>query len=250
MVRVLIALLIAASPAHSEPYPWPRSGQYLREPAVLVFSKTRDWRHESGIPAATLFVVETAEELGMGVHSTEDGRIFNDADLSRFSIVVMNNVTGAAIEADEQKVLEKWIAAGGGVLAIHGAGDGSMTNWRWYLNTVIGAEFTGHPMGPQFQDAGVHVLSPGHPVTEGLPLQFIHNDEWYSFTAPPRGPFIPLLGLDESTYQQSGTVFGPPERMVMGPTPSDHPVAWATCAGTGRIVYSALGHRAQAYKAP
>lgn len=249
---ILPHLLLAALALQTHPeagsYEWPRSAEYMSERAVLVFSETKGWRHEAGIPAATLFFNRLGAEEGFSVHSTEDSQVFTAENLARFEAVVLNSVTGDVLTDAEEKALQDWLEAGGGLIALHGAGDGSQESWPWYRQNVIGAAFSGHPIGPQFQDAEVQTLS-DHPVTEGLPKTFIHNDEWYSFAAPPGDDFIPLIGVVEGSYKQVAGGVWPDEDLVMGPDAKDHPVAWTRCIGKGRTVFSALGHQPDAYEA-
>jgi type 1 glutamine amidotransferase len=51
-----------------------------------------------------------------------------------------------------------------------------------------------------------------------------------------------IARLDESTYKPEG--FGRNLRM------GDHPIAWTKCIGKGRMFYSAIGHRPEAYSEP
>ena len=44
-----------------------------------------------------------------------------------------------------------WVEAGGGFVALHGAGGDPSYKWQWYVDNLIGAQFTGHTLSPQFQ---------------------------------------------------------------------------------------------------
>lgn len=250
MRPTLLALLtfVLAGCTTMDTYPWPRSVEYMADGGILVFSQTKDWRHEEAIPAATLYLVKYAEAHGLAIHSTEDSRVFNEADLARFSVVVFNNASGNLLTSPQRVAFEAWLMEGGGFLGIHGAGDGSQADWDWYQNELIGALFTGHIMVPQFQEADLHVLAADHPVVEDLPATFRLQDEWYSFDQVPDDRFTLLLGLDEASYEQKAGGIWPDEDLVMGTTPAQHPIAWARCIGEGRSVYSALGHTAAAYE--
>jgi len=232
---------------HSD-YPWPMSGQYLSSPSILVFSATRAWRHEEAIPFATALMHDIAGDVQFSVHSTEDSRIFNAQDLARFKVIVFNNVTGDALTPHQEKAFQAWLEAGGGLVAVHGSGDSSHLDWPWYQKEVIGPLFIGHPAAPQFQEARLEVLAPAHPVTSGIPAEFLHTDEWYSFDRATGSGAVALVGLDETTYSPKNEVYGPVSDLRMGPTPAEHPVVWARCMGEGRVVYSALGHNQQGYK--
>ena len=48
---------------------------------------------------------------------------------------------------------------------IHGAGDNSHKDWDWYVKSIIGTNFIGHPMDPQFQKATMRIEDKAHPAT-------------------------------------------------------------------------------------
>ena len=117
-----------------------------------------------------------------------------------------------------------------------------------YVDDIIGANYIGHPMGPQFQDATVIVEDRSHPASRHLPERFVQNDEWYSFEASPRGPEVHVLAvLDEATYQPEVKMLFVDQDLRMG---DDHPVIWWRCVGRGRAIYSALGHGPWVYETP
>ena len=119
-------------------------------------------------------------------------------------------------------------------------GDGSHDTWPWYVNEIIRAQFTMHPVRPQLQRAVVKMEDRDHPATAHLEAQWAHTDEWYSFAASPRQHGAHVLGtVDEFTYD--------PQRWAMG---EDHPVIWSHEQVGGRVFYSALGHTAETYRDP
>jgi len=224
----------------------PRSLDYMPEGAALIFSATADWRHDSGIAGASAFWAREADENGSGLYTTEDARVFTPEFLEKFDVIVMNSATGDVLSKDQQLAIETFVENGGGLIAQHAMGDSSLAEvWPWW-ETQLGTKFISHPADPQFQKADVVSLAPSHPVMAGLGAKFSHSDEWYTFTGPVGGDVVVLAGLDESTYSPVNKVYGV-EDLRMGPNPSDHPIVWAKCPGKGKIVYSALGHKADAY---
>ncbi len=223
----------------------------VQSPAILIFTETRDWRHEDGIVGCSLAVIKAAAKMGYKYFSTEHSAIFNAEDLAKFDIVVFNNMTGDALTKPQEEAFEAWLAQGKGAVLIHGAGDSSHQDWEFYHNEMLGATFTSHPADPQFQDARVEVLNTTHPVMAGIGKEFTAYEEWYSFEAPPSDDFIVLAGLDESTYSPVNNVWGDISDLRMGPEPKDHPIIWARCLGEkqSRVVYTAMGHRHQTYEA-
>ena len=138
--------------------------------------------------------------------------------------------------------------AGGGWLGLHAAGDSSHLAWTWYRDNLIGATFTAHTMGPQFQRALLVLENQQHPVLQGLPDIWQHEEEWYSWEQSPRAEGFSILAtLDEDSYTPEVNFMGEQRDLRMG----DHPVVWTNCIGAGgRSVYAAMGHRADAYEHP
>jgi hypothetical protein len=214
---------------------------HLNDTAILIFSKTNGFRHEEAIPAANAAFDAIARKHGWSTVFTENGAVFNPATLSRFKATVWNNTSGDTLNADQRAAFQNYIENGSGFVGIHGAGGDPHYDWGWYVNTLIGAQFIGHPMNPQFQRATVHVEDPGDPIMAGVPAAWSRVDEWYSFKPDPRANGVHVLAtLDENTYKPK--LFW--KDLRMGP---DHPVIWKHLVGKGRVFYSALGHSRSAY---
>ena len=219
----------------------------LGSPAILVFSKTNGFRHLEGIPAGNRAIELIARANGWSTFITENGAVFNAGDLARFDAVVFSNVTGDVLNAEQERVFQQWLEGGGGWLGIHAAGDGSHAGWSWYIDTLIGADFTAHIMGPQFQNATVVLESQQHPAVDNIPDIWEHEEEWYSWAESPRSRgFTILATLDEGSYSPMQNFLGSEVDLSMG----DHPVVWSRCVGQGRAIYTAMGHKAEAFDNP
>ncbi|WP_239017946.1 ThuA domain-containing protein [Sphingomonas aracearum] len=208
--------------------------------AVLIVSKTNGWRHIEHLPHSNAVLADIARSLGRKSLVTENAAIFNDAQLRRFSVVVLNSTSGDFLTARQRAAFARFVARGGGVVALHAAGDNSHTD-PWYTATIIGTRFLGHPGGPdQFQSARIFVDRPNHPAMAGVQLPWAPTDEWYSFDASPavRGMTV-LARIDEASYRLGA-------KLAMG----THPVIWINPAAKGRVFYSALGHSPEAYDDP
>lgn len=214
----------------------------MERPAVLVFSKTNSFIHREAIPAAEAMFGRLGEQHGWSIYITENGAVHNPADLARFDTVVWNNVTGNVLTDEQRKALAAYLENGGGWIGIHGAGDDSAEeSWPWYREHLIGADFIGHPMNPQFQEASIRIEASGDPIVSHLGNTWVRTDEWYSFAGSPRERGMQVLGnLDESTY--TPMFFDKDIRMG-----KDHPIIWKNCVGDGRAFYSALGHTAESF---
>lgn len=226
----------------------------MKASAILVFSKTNGFRHEDAIPAANKLLGEIAARRGWSAYFTENGAVFNPEQLRRFKAVVWNNVSGDVLNPAQRAAFQAYLEGGGSFVGIHGAGGDGHYDWSWYRDSVLGAHFIGHPMGPQFQEAVLHVEDADHPATRGFDSRWSRSDEWYSFAASPRSSGTRVLvTLDENSYRPVMTLpfpvslFQSAKDLRMG---KDHPVVWTRCVGNGRIFYSALGHQASAYAEP
>lgn len=219
----------------------------MQEPAILVFSKTNGFRHREGIGAGLLALKRIANEQGWSIYSTENGAVFNRPQLDRFSAVVFLSATGDMLDEAQELAFRQWLEAGGSWLGIHAAGDGSHKGWSWYVDNLIGAEFTAHILGPQFQVAKAEVEQRDHPAMRGLPVSWEHEEEWYSWEQSPRPRgFNILVTVDEDSYSPMLKGPGIERDLRMG----DHPVVWSNCVGEGKTLYSALGHKAEAFEQP
>src|SRR5688572_27686330 len=73
--------------------------------AVLVFSKTAGFRHDS-IPAGIAAIRQLGAENDFTVDATEDASAFNDANLARYRAVVWLSTTGDVLDAAQQAAFE------------------------------------------------------------------------------------------------------------------------------------------------
>ena len=199
--------------------------------AVLVFSKTTGFRHDS-IPQGIAAIEGLGAEHSFAVDKTEDAARFSDADLARYKAVIFLNTTGDILDPAQKAAFERYIHSGGGFVGIHSASD-TEYGWPWY-GRLVGAWFASHP---QIQRATVQVLDPGHPSMTGLPATWVRTDEWYNFRSNPRGTVELLATLDEASYSGGG----------MG---ADHPIAWCHEVDGGRSWYTGMGHTKESYAEP
>lgn len=220
----------------------------LAHPAILVLHKTNGYIHKEGLPAATRMLQELAEQQGWHLYQTDNAATHNTADLSRFDVVVWNNTSGDILTPDQRRDFRTWLEGGGRWLGLHAAGGDRKYAWDWYRDTLLGAQFIGHTMSPQFQQADV-LVADASPLTSHLPRPWVVGpEEWYAFDRNPRdtGARI-LLSLDEDSYQPENGRLSPFPDTNM---PGEHPIAWTREIGEGTMIYSAIGHRPETYSLP
>lgn len=219
---------------------------------VLVFSRTKGYRHDS-IPASitALQALANASEnqpRPFSIHATEDPTVFSTPSLSQYRVIVFLQASGDFFDDKTQlDALKAFVHGGGGVVGVHCASNG-MPSCEWY-GRMIGGVFTEHPE-PQL--GTVIVEEPDHPITlgtlEGLgccttngeeTAEFQWFDEWYNFKENPR------LRLGEKGKVLLRALEG---SYTGGKLGDDHPIAWCHEFESARVYYTALGHFEGAYE--
>ena len=199
---------------------------------ILVVTHTEGFRHDS-IPAA-----ETAiRDLGLaeGLYTTDYCRTADDVRrllvpqaLTSYQAVVFANTTGNLPIPDLAAFLA-WISAGGGFLGIHSASD-TYHDQPTYL-AMLGGEFVTHGA---IVDAEVRVDDASHPSVAHLAPTFRISDEFYRFAVTdPAMRRLLSLGRDP--------LDGAPASATM-------PLAWSKNFSSGRVFYTALGHRSELWQ--
>ncbi len=220
----------------------------MRHPAVLVLNKTNGFIHKEGIPAADAMLKRIVAAQGWDVFITDNAASHNAEVLKQFDLVVWNNVSGDVLTVEQRSALKSWLEQGGAWLGLHASGGDFSYDWDWFAETLIGTQFIGHTLDPQFQDADVHLANTELALTSHLRSPWrIAQEEWYAFASNPRDKgYEILLTLDESSYITNGENWmGINDRME-----GEHPIAWRHTLGKGRVFYSAIGHQAATYNIP
>lgn len=201
-------------------------------PRILLFSETRDFRHES-TEAALLALEELATTSGMQTDRADDSAgLFTAANLANYAAVVWVMTSGDVLDIVEQTAFEEFIRSGGGYAGIHAA---SFTEYEWpWYGSLVGAYFDRHP---DVQSARQDVEDNSHPSTSHLNATWTRTDEWYDYRTNPRASVNVLLTLDENSY--SGATMG-----------DDHPSAWYHEFDGGRSWYTGGGHTDASYAEP
>ena len=200
---------------------------------ILLFSETRDFRHESTEDALQA-LEQIASSAGMATDRANDSAgVFTDANLANYSAVAWVMTSGDVLDSEEQAAFERFIRAGGGYAGIHAA---SFTeyDWPWY-GALVGAYFASHP---DVQVATQVVEDQTHPSTAHLDSVWTRTDEWYDYRSNPRSEVNVLLSLDRSSYT-GGLMVG-----------LDHPSAWYHDYDGGRSWYTGGGHTSASYTEP
>ena len=136
--------------------------------SILLFTKTNSFRHHEAIAAGVSFFEAVARRRGWSLFHTENGAVHRSDLLERFDAVVWFQTSGDTLNREQKEAFKSWIEGGGGFVAIHGAGGDFSYDWAYYVDQLIGAQFVGHILDPQFQEAKVTVEDRAHPATADL----------------------------------------------------------------------------------
>ena len=200
---------------------------------VLVFSKTKGFRHSS-IPQGKMAIMALGKKHGFAVDTTENSDKFVEANLKNYRVVIFLSTTGDVLNPAQQTDFERYIQAGGAYVGIHAAAD-TEYQWPWY-GKLVGGYFASHPGNPNVQTGTMIVKDKNHPSTESLPETFPKKDEFYDFK-----DFSPavktLITVDEKTYKD-------------GKMGDFHPMAWYQEYDGGRVFYTNFGHTEETFMEP
>ena len=228
LAPLLLLLLAAPAPAVQQA---PRGG------AILVFSGTTGYRHDS-IPAGIAALRGLAAERGLELETSEDPAVFTPDRLRHYrAIVLLSSTTDPKDPSSEWLVgsrrdaLQDFVRGGGGVLAVHAAAD-SHYHWPWY-GRLVGGRFARHPDGTR--RGRVELARPSHPANRGLAASVERTDEWYYFDDfDPRSRI--LATIDPASIGEADV--------------NPNPVAWTRTVDGGPVFYTAMGHTRESFSEP
>ena len=235
----LAMLLIACSSGDAgSPAPSPQQNPSGSAAArMLVVTHTAGFRHDS-IAAAEAAVRTIGTDSGL--FQVEFCRTADDvrnrlttAGLASIDAVFFANTTGNLGIPDMAAFLG-WIAGGKAFLGAHSASDTYHDSPEFLA--MLGGEFATHG---SIVEAELRVNEPTNPAVSHLAPRFRMTDEWYRFRPAGSGHRV-LLSFDRN----------PPDGVGSAGDPVDLPIAWQKSHGSGRVFYTALGHRSEVWDDP
>ena len=238
MALVAGALAFACSSPDGAKSPDGPSSQTAPAATLMVVTHTEGFRHSSIAIAET-----TLRNLGVssGLYQTEFCRTAGDVQtmltpshLAAVDAVFFANTTGDLGIPNLHAFID-WVSTGGAFLGAHSASD-TYHNAPEYLE-MLGGEFLTHG---SIAEADVRVDEPSHPTVAHLTPRFRITDELYRFTRFNRRDVTVLLTMDRT----------PDDGLGPAGDPADLPLAWIKTVGSGRVFYTALGHREEVWQDP
>lgn len=227
----LLSTFILSSQSYIEP-PEPANAPAIPE-LVLIFSKTKGYRHQS-IEKGALTLKQLGRANGFIVLQTETAADFNPDNLKNYKLVVFLSTTQDVLNDAQQKAFEGYIQDGGSFLGIHAATD-TEYDWAWY-GKLVGGYFKGHPNNPNVRKASIQRIDKTHISSAHLPDTWTRFDEWYNYKNLNLDMNV-VLNLDESSYEG-------------GTNGEHHPIAWHHEFDGGRAYYTGGGHTEESFDEP
>ncbi len=224
---------------------------------IIDGQNNHNWRATTPVLKKSLldagrFTVDVSTNLKKGDKAPEGWQsVAFPPDLSKYDVVV-SNYNGASWPADFNSQLQKALSeAKIGLVIVHAANN-AFGGWKEY-NLMIGMGWR-NPKGGErllFDDKGqpvrvksgegmgsghrytgpfsVTIRDDKHPVTKGMPLEWLHNrDELYDNM---RGP-IENVHMLATAYSKGTKVH--------------EPMIWTVTFGRGRVFHTPMGHDANA----
>ncbi len=181
---------------------------------LLAGGKIHDW--EACGPA----IEEALEAAGdFDIPRVNDDLSVLEGDgLSPYDLIVFYYTIGEITDAQKNGLLN-WVASGKGYAGVHSAAD-SFRDCPEY-RAMVGGFFAHHPA---YRDYQVSIVDPEHEITQGVPEDFMVEDEQYITDYDPR-----VHVLASALWKGDAL-----------------PVAWTKSWGEGKVFWLALGHNGEA----
>jgi type 1 glutamine amidotransferase len=224
---IILGLVFGACSENNDVTNVNETGVQQYENALLIFSKTAGFRHNS-IEAGREAITARAIDQGYIVTATENSAYFTSENLQKYNAVIFLNTTQTVLNDDQKAAFKSYIQNDGGFVGVHSATD-TEYEWSWY-NQLVGAYFDNHP---RVQSATLNISDTGHLSTIGLPQEFERTDEWYNFKSFNEDVNV-LMTLDPESFEGSNH-------------PDLHPIAWYHEFDGGRAFYTGGGHTIESY---
>ena len=189
----------------------------LQTDRVVVVTATSGFRHSSiEIAEEVIARMAAAGRFDMTYARTEDEMraALSPKALRKTKLVIFANTTGD-LTPEVRTALLRWVSDGGSFVGVHSASD------TWHESPdyirMLGGEFETHP---DQMNGTLIVVDRDHPATAPLASPHVLFEEFYQFKNFDRDRVNMLVTRDDGS-----------------------PVAWSKSFGSGRVFYTALGHR-------
>lgn len=240
VVAAMIAGAACARPPAGAPPPdaaasdAPQPDRDAGMPVVLYVTHSAGYRH-AVLEESVATLSDLGAAHGFAVEHVPDAAALDAAAIARADAIAFFTTGDLPMTDDAKEALLRFVDEGGGLVGFHSATDTfpSWPAWR----ALIGGAFDGHPWT---EAARLVVEDAAHPATAHLGPAWDVDDELYQFQDWSRDAVHVLLSLDTSTVDLAA----PGVRRADG----DFALAWTREVGSGRVFYTALGHRPETWR--
>jgi uncharacterized protein len=258
--ELLRTLGMAGLAAGVKGFPFARGLQSAAQPRkILMFTKSSGYEHsvihrtDGKLGLAEQIVTDLGKQHSFEVTATKDGRIFSGAELPQydaFFFYTTGDLTTEGTDKNPPMTAEgklrflDLIHDGKGFIGTHSATDTfDKTGDRFDPNSpapldpylaMLGGEFLAHD---EQQKARITVADKNFPGIAPLGDGIEIVEEWYPFRSYQ--PDLHVLTVLETQGMQGPHYQRPP-----------YPNTWARMHGSGRVFYTALGHRDDMWTSP
>ncbi len=208
---------------------------------VLVYTKNGKGFVHDNIPFASAAFQKMGQEHGFTVDVSDNPAVFSDDNLKKYDALVFTSTNNEVFDTDAQKVaFMRYIQSGGGFMGVHSA-IGTERKWTWF-KMMLGGTFSWHA---KFQPFKVVVIDPAHPSVQGVPKEWMRDDECY-FSKEMYPGIKTLIAHDVSSLK-----IRPADSVLVknvGSFGNNYPAVWYQHFDGGHVWYTSFGHDKKDYQ--
>ena len=212
---------------------------------VLVYTKNGKGYIHDNIPSAVKSIQSMGAQYGFKVDTSSNASIMTEDRLKQYTLLIFPSTNNDVFDTDAQRLaFRRYIEAGGGFVGVHSV-TGTERNWKWF-KMMLGGTFSWHA---NFQKFTVKMLNSKHPSMQGLPAEWVREDECYFAKEMYPGP-TPLMAHDVSTLKKTDTAQNKLIQKNLGNYSELYPSVWAYDFDGGHTWCTVLGHDKKDYADP
>ncbi len=246
------------------------AAKVLKARKILIFSRTKGYRHTSGIPAAKIAYKHMGEKLGTWETVISDNlENLSAENIKQFDCIVLNNSTGMCFgenpnvlekmtESERNAIIKKsdeicaniieYVKEGGSIFAIHAGVDCyNRKNIRHdAFVDMLGGDFISHPWFINNEPVTFVIDDMQSPITKGIwdTDNFKIRDEIYLLGKSYDRKKCRVLMRIDTKRSPITTQKGQKNKIY---PEGDYATAYIKSYGKGRVAYTAIGHAENNY---
>ncbi|OQP66210.1 ThuA domain-containing protein [Niastella populi] len=213
--------------------------------AVLVYTRNGPGYVHANIPAAVSCIQKLGRQYGFLVDTSGNPAVMTEGNLKRYNLVIFPSTNNDVFDNETQRLaFRRYIEAGGGFVGIHSV-LGTERNWKWF-KMMLGGSFAWHP---RFQKLTVKTIDTKHSSVQGIPKNWIKEDEMYFARELYPGPKV-VMAFDMTSLTITDTAQTALIKKHAGGYAELYPAVWVNDYDGGYTWCSVLGHDAKDYSEP